>query len=411
MIMDSKLTDIFWTQSVHTVVHIQNRVMLINNTDKTPYELWKGRPTNVKHFRAFGSKCYIKREDGRMGKFDSRVDKGILVGYSSTWKAYKCYNLRLNKVVESINVTIDETSIPESKKEENKSMEQLFEEEEQKEEEEEDEDEDEENLIEVEEKVQQVSPKTPRKQVQKNHPSDQIIGNKDAGVETRRKIHSPEQTHLALLSTIEPNYFEEASKDEFWNKAMAEELDQIEKNDTWELVPRPKNKNVIGTKWVFRNKLNEDGQVTRNKARLVCKGYAQIEGIDFEETYAPVARMEAICLLLAYAYSKNVKVYHMDVKSTFLNGELKEEVYIEQPKGFQLSENTNYVCKLKKALYGLKQAPRAWYSKLDKYLQQVGFGKGSADNNLYIKVSQGNILLSEVYVDDIIFGSDDDRLS
>jgi hypothetical protein len=329
MLMDSKLTDIFWTQAVHTTDHIQNRVMLRNNTDKTPYKLWKGRPTNVKHFRVFGSKCYIKREDGRMGKFDSHVDKGILVGYSSTRKAYKCYNLILNKVVESINITIDETCRPESKEEENKSMEQLFEEEDEKEVEEEDEDE--ENLIEAEEQVQKVSPKTPRKRVQKNHPSDQIIGNKDAVVETRRKIHSPEQTHLALLSTIEPNCFEEASKDEFWNKAMDEELDQIEKNDTWELVPRPKNKNVIGTKWVFKNKLNEDGQVTRNKARLVCKGYAQIEGIDFEETFSLVARMEAIHLLLAYACSKNVKLYQMDVKSAFLNGELEEEVYIEQP--------------------------------------------------------------------------------
>jgi hypothetical protein len=139
MIMDSKLTDIFWTQTVHTVVHIQNIVMLINNTDKTPYDLWKGRPTNVKHFRVFGSKCYIKREDGRMGKFDSRVDKGILVGYSSTRKEYKCYNLRLNKVVESINITSDETGKLESKEEENKSMEQLFEEEYEKEVEEEDE--------------------------------------------------------------------------------------------------------------------------------------------------------------------------------------------------------------------------------------------------------------------------------
>jgi hypothetical protein len=157
--------------------------------------------------------------------------------------------------------------------------------------------------------------------------------------------------------------------------------------------------------------LNEYGQVTRNKARLVCKGYAQIEGIDFEETFSLVARMEAIRLLLAYACSKNVKVYHMDIKSTFLNGELEEEVYIKQLEGFQLSENTDYVCKLKKALYGLKQAPRAWYSRLDKYLQQAGFRKGSVDNNLYIKVSQVNILLIEVFVDDIIFGSDEDRLS
>jgi transposase InsO family protein len=128
MLMDLKLTDIFWTQEVHTTIHIQNRVMLRNNTDKTPYELWKGRPTNVKHFRVFGRKCYIKREDGGMGKFDSHVDKGVLVGYSSTRKAYKCYNLRLNKVVESINVTIDETGRPESK-EENESMKQPLEEE------------------------------------------------------------------------------------------------------------------------------------------------------------------------------------------------------------------------------------------------------------------------------------------
>jgi hypothetical protein len=144
-------------------------------------------------------------------------------------------------------------------------MEQICEKE--AEDEEEVEGEDEEDQIEVEEQVQQVPPKTPRKRVQKNHPLDQIIGNKDVGVETRRRIRSPEQTHLALLSMIEPNNFEEGIKDEFWNKDMDEELDQIKNNDTWELVPRPKNTNMIDTKWVLKNKLNEDGHVTRNKAR------------------------------------------------------------------------------------------------------------------------------------------------
>ena len=110
---------------------------------------------------------------------------------------------------------------------------------------------------------------------------------------------------------------------------MEEELSQIERNDTWELVPRPKDKNVIGTKWIFRNKMNEDGQVTRNKARLVCKGYAQVKGIDFEETFSPVTRMESIRMILDYACSKRIKLYQMDVKSSFLNGELEEEVYIE----------------------------------------------------------------------------------
>jgi transposase InsO family protein len=257
MLMDSKLIEIFWTQEVHTTIHIQNRLILRNNIDKTPYELWKGRPSKVKHFKVFGSKCYNKREDGRMGKFDSHVDKRVIVGYSITRKSYKCYNLRLNKVMESINVTIDEIGRQELKEEENESMEHIYEEEE--EDEKEVEGEDEENVIEVEEQVQKVPPKTTSKRVQKNHPSYQIIRIKDAGVETRRRICSLEQMHLALLSMIEPNFFEEANKDEFWNKAMDEELDKIEKNDTWELVPRPKNKNVIGTTWVFKNKLNEYG--------------------------------------------------------------------------------------------------------------------------------------------------------
>ena len=136
------------------------------------------------------------------------------------------------------------------------------------------------------------------------------------------------------------------------------------------IVPRPLNKNVFGAKWVFRNKLDEAGNITRNKARLVCKGYAQVEGIDYGETYAPVARMESIRLILAYASSKNIKVYQMDVKSAFLNSELEEKVHMEQPDRFQVQEAVNHVYRLKKALYGLKQAPRAWYSRLDKYLRQ-----------------------------------------
>ena len=177
------------------------------------------------------------------------------------------------------------------------------------------------------------------------------------------------------------------------------------------MVARPLNKNVIGSKWVFRNKLDEAGNITRNKARLVCKGYAQVEGIDYGEMYAPIARMESIRLILAYASSKNIKVYQMDVKSAFLNGELEEEVYMEQPDEFQVQEATNHVYRLKKALYGLKQAPRAWYSGLDKYLRKQGYRKGNTDSNLYIKEEHGTLIIVEIYVDDIIFGSDNDQLS
>jgi hypothetical protein len=201
-----------------------------------------------------------------------------------------------------------------------------------------------------------------------------------------------------------PKNFDETSQHDDWIRTMNEELDQIEKNNTWEFVPRPEDKNVIGSKWVFKNKMNEKGQVVRNKARLVCKGYAQVEGQDFDETFAPVARLEAIRMFLAYSCHKNFKEYQMDVKSSFLNGDLEEEVYMEQLEGFSLKDNPNYVRKLKKALYGLKKAPRAWYYRLDKFLQDKGFKKGIVDNNLYINSESDNLLVVLVYVDDIIFG-------
>jgi hypothetical protein len=189
---------------------------------------------------------------------------------------------------------------------------------------------------------------------------------------------------------------------------MNEELDQIDKNNNWELVPRPVDKNVIGSKWVFKKKMNEQGQCFRNKPRLVCKGYAQVEGHDFDETFAPVVRLEAIRMFLAYACHKNFKVYQMDVKSTFLNGNLEEEIYVEQPEGFSLTVNPDYVCKLKKALYQLKQTPRAWYYRLDKFLQDKGFKKSVVDSNLYIKSEGDDLLVVFVYVDDIIFGCTND---
>lgn len=207
---------------------------------------------------------------------------------------------------------------------------------------------------------------------------------------------------------LEPKKFNEASEDKDWIKAMNEELDQIGKNNTWELVPRLTDKNVIGTKWVFKNKMNEQVKTVRNKSRLVYKGYAQVEGQDFDETFAPVARLQAIRMFLAYACHKNLKVYQMDVKSAILNGDLEEDVYMDQPEGFQLKYNPDYVCTLKKALYGLKQAPWAWYCRLDKYLQNEGFKKDTIDSNLYVKSEGNNLLVVLVYVDDIIFGSSND---
>jgi hypothetical protein len=165
------------------------------------------------------------------------------------------------------------------------------------------------------------------------------------------------------VSSIEPYRIEDALRDLDWVMAMKEELNNFIGNEVWHLIPRP-NQNVVGTKWVFHNKQDEHGVVTRNKARHVAKGYSQVKGLYFDETYATVARLESIRILLAYVTYHGFKLYQMDVKNAFLNGPIKEEVYVEQPLGFEDSEYPNHVYKLSKALYGLKQAPRAWYKRL-----------------------------------------------
>jgi hypothetical protein len=169
------------------------------------------------------------------------------------------------------------------------------------------------------------------------------------------------------VSSIEPYRIDDALRDPDWVVAMQEELNNFTRNEVWHLVPRP-NQNVVGTKWVFRYKQDEHGVVTRNKAQLVAKGYSQVEGLDFDETYAPVARLESIRILLAYATYHGFKLYQMDVNSAFLNGPIKEEVYVEQPPSFEDSEYPYHVYKLSKALYGLKQAPRAWYECMRDFL-------------------------------------------
>ena len=177
------------------------------------------------------------------------------------------------------------------------------------------------------------------------------------------------------------------------------------------MVPRPVSRTIIGTKWIYRNKLDEHGNVVRNKARLVAQGFKQQEGIDFEETFAPVARLESIRLLLAYAAIQGFTLFQMDVKSAFLNGDIEEEVYVEQPPGFKDSKHPDHVCKLSKALYGLKQAPRAWYGRLSTFLLSNGFERGKTDTTLFTRKKGDSLLLIQIYVDDIIFGSSDPALA
>ncbi|GJU65253.1 retrovirus-related pol polyprotein from transposon TNT 1-94 [Tanacetum coccineum] len=213
------------------------------------------------------------------------------------------------------------------------------------------------------------------------------------------------------MSTVEPKTIKEAMADSSWIEAMQEELHQFDKLQVWELVDKPFGKNIIKLKWLWKNKKDEDHTVIRNKARLVAKGYAQEEGIDFEESFALVARLEAFRIFVAYVAHKSFLIYQMDVKTAFLNGPLKEEVYAAQPDRFVDPDHPDKVYRLRKALYGLKQAPRAWYDELLNFLMSKGFTKGTIDPTLLTIRYGEDILLVQIYIDDIIFGSTNPKFS
>ncbi|GJS28683.1 putative ribonuclease H-like domain-containing protein [Tanacetum coccineum] len=208
-----------------------------------------------------------------------------------------------------------------------------------------------------------------------------------------------------FLSQLEPSSVAQALNDPAWVEAMQEEMQQFINQKVWQLVPLPDGKIAIGTKWILKNKRDARGIVVRNKARLVAQGHRQEEGIDYDEVFAPVARIEAIRLFLAFASYMGFMVYQMDVKSAFLYGEIEEEVYVTQPKGFEDPHFPKHVYRVVKALYGLHQAPRAWYARLSTFLLKHNYRRGTIDKTLFIKKNSRDIILVQVYVDDIIFGS------
>ncbi|GJZ22319.1 retrovirus-related pol polyprotein from transposon TNT 1-94 [Tanacetum coccineum] len=241
----------------------------------------------------------------------------------------------------------------------------------------------------------------------KDHPIDNVIGDPSRSVSTRQQLQDEALFYYfdAFLSSVEPKSYKDALTESCWIEAMQEELNEFERLEVWELVPRPDCVMVITLKWIYKVKLDELGGVLKNKARLVARGYRQEEGIDFEESFAPVARLEAIRIFIAFNAHMNMVVYQMDVKTAFLNGILCEEVYFSQPDGFVDPENPNHMYKLKKALYGMKQAPRAWYDLLSSFLLSQKFTKGTVDPTLFVRREGKDILLVQIYVDDIIFAS------
>ncbi|KAH9697591.1 Integrase catalytic domain-containing protein [Citrus sinensis] len=370
MLNENYLPKYFWAEAVNTACYVLNWVLIRPNLNKTPYELWKDRKPNVGYFKVFGCKCFVLNTKDNLGKFDPKSDVDIFLGYSNSSKAYRVYNKRTIIVEESMHVTFDESNPSSTEKvvvDDNA-------EEQQQEEESNDNQEDaphgiqeehhEETNAEQNEGTSQTLPKEWR--YVSSHPKDVILGDPSRGVTTRSSLRNTCE-HAAFISQIEPKSFADAENDESWIMAMQEELNQFERNNVWELVPNPEHQSII-------------------------------------------ARLESIRMLLAYACHKDFILYQMDVKSAFLNGYIMEEVYVKQPPDFENEKFPDHVYKLSKALYGLKQAPRAWYDRLKNFLLDNNFSMGKADTTLFVKHKNQDILIVQIYVDDIIFGSTNELL-
>jgi hypothetical protein len=223
---------------------------------------------------------------------------------------------------------------------------------------------------------------------------------------TTRQVKIPKlfSSYMALMCDLlekELTCFEEAIQKKEWADAMTEEYQSIIKNDVWEIVPRPKSKNVVSSKWIFKIKHVSDGSIEKYKEKFVTPRFSQKEGIDYEKKFSPIARYTSMRTIIALAAKMKWKLHQMDVKTTLLNGVIEEEVYIEQPQGFEVEDRKTHVYKLKKALYGLKQAPRDWYGRINNFLTSLGFTKSKAYSNLYFKVMNAEPVILLLYVDDL----------
>lgn len=415
MLSEKKVPKIFWPEAVNWAIHVLNRSPTLAVKGVTPEEAWSGNKPYVDYFRVFGCIAYVHTPDARRTKLDDKSVKCVLLGVSEESKAYRLYNPISEKIVISRDVVFAENEAwnwNSSSDEKNNDILQWDDMEEE---------ENEENQVveeDVNEEVEEEAINSPSSESNEEEIVSPVQGrNRREPVWWQDYVsgeglseEDEEQNFVMFTASADPTTFEEAERSSKWREAMKMEIKAIEENETWELMTLPEGAKKIGVKWVFKTKLNENGEVDKFKARLVAKGYSQKQGIDYSEVFAPVARWDTIRVILALAAQKGWCVYQLDVKSAFLHGELNEDVFIDQPQGFERKGDKHKVYKLKKALYGLKQAPRAWYSRIEGYFIKEGFEKCYCEHTLFVKTENGgNILIVSLYVDDLIFtGNNED---
>lgn len=462
LLFHAHLPLIFWIDCVFAAAHIINRIPTVVLKNKSPFELLYQHVPSYDHFRVFGCLCYASTLLNNRNKFSSRADKCVFLGYPLGYKGYKLYNLETKNIVISRNVHFYETVFPfqhtsdvdsnvasdvlfpsydmstfinsslvhdsspsppphnsnsdyiptsESDNISNTSNSDVSS-----------------DLLPSNTSVLPIRKSSRIKHLpvyldayqcqlpsSTNHCSQQVTSGKSMffkgkqypisdHISTASLSVSHKCFTTSITSLVEPKTYKQAAVDPLWQDAMSKEIYALEQNNTWILVDLPSDQHCIGCKWVYKIKFKADGSVERYKARLVAKGYTQEEGLDYFDTFSPVAKITTVRVLLAIASVKNWHIHQLDVNNAFLHGDLDETVYMLPPPGYT---DTNKVCKLTKSLYGLKQASRQWYQKLTSCLLDFGFIQSSSDSSLFIQSTDSYFLALLVYVDDIILTGDD----
>lgn len=412
MLVDADLPYSFWAEAVNTANYLQNRLPS-RSVGATPYELWNGNKPRLDKCAVFGSRCYVHVPTEKRRKLDNTGKEMIFVGYDENSKAYRCFDRTDRKLVisrdvkfirqESSNLPMDELFTERASTEVNEQPQAVI---------------DEEQLVDADASLEQsdseyesfvndsvgegveerdrtiVNQQVPHTE----QPRRSQRSNK--GVPPNRLI---EEINVIEEKIIEPRSFAEAIRSKQaveWKRAMEDEMDSLKRNGTWTFCSLPEGRTAIGCKWVFKLKTGEDGKIKRFKARLVAQGFSQKFGTDYDQVYAPVARQATFRTLLAIASSENYLVRHMDAKTAFLNGILKETIFMKQPPGFMV--DNGMVCLLKRSLYGLKQAAKSWNDAIHEVLVSAEFIQSKADACLYLRKLNGDWSYLLIYVDDIV---------
>jgi len=374
MLHSTKLSIKLWAEAVNTAAYIINRTGPTKVADKTPYELWMGKQASVDHLKIFGTECFVHIPKQKRQKLDAKSVRGYLVGYCGDKDGYRVYVPKHNDVIISRDVMF--------KEEVTSSTERL------------------------DYSVTSENAEVTTKLVNETDCAQSCHENEDShkrALRDRSQIPLPVryEDYAMFADYSEPKSYTEAMQSENsqeWQSAMDDEMMSLVENNTWELVQKPDDRMVIDNRWIYRVKMNVDGTVQKFKARLFAKGYSQQAGVDYNETFSPVARFDTIRDVLSVAASEKLNLAHFDVKTAFLYGKLDEVIYMRQPPGYE--DGTDRVCKLIKSLYGLKQSPRCWNKKFKDFLEKHGLEVSEADPCLFYSTVDGHKLIIALYVDD-----------